>query len=204
MILLLIPLGFCLWAMLVFLVVKAVAMGAEKLITAATVKPLSPKLLNPLVAIASIAIACVVPMKGCEQMQINMYVNAIPPQLEIAELTYHDEQNDLREGCGVAIFSLAPRTVSRVKEEGLAFLGTASLGRSQRAYHRYEAWQPTPAPEPPPPRLLRGAHCASPPPATWEAIEAATHQPGSFYTTGPEHDLVLIPSLGILVFSFNG
>lgn len=155
---------------------------------------------------ALIAILVVAPIKGCEFMQVALYKDAIPLQLELDQLVYHDEENDLREGCGVSIFKLSDKTLNQINGLGLAYLATATLGRDGDAYHLYKPWLATPQPgkmghehE-----LLRGSQCIDNPPDIWKEIEKATYEGGAYFTTGYEQDIVIVPKLGVLVFSYNG
>lgn len=165
---------------------------------------------QPLVRIARvaalIAIVVIAPMKGCEFMQVELYKDSIPLQLELDHLVYHDEESDLRESCGVAVFKLSEKTLSQVNEQSLAFLATATLGRDGDNYHQYDAWRATPEPgiSMRESKLLRGGHCIDNPPAIWGEIEKATYEGSAYFTTGSEQDLVIVPRLGVIVFSHNG
>ena len=46
--------------------------------------------------------------------------------------------------------------------------------------------------------------CINEPPELLNQAQSATYKEGAFFTTGDEQDLVVVPALGILIYSFNG
>ena len=116
------------------------------------------------VASAACALALVVllPIKGCNYWQVELYRKAIPPQFELLEIVHHDEVGGFREGCGFAIFRLSDANLVRIRSQGLAYFETASLGKDGRPYHQYQLWKATPAAEQD--HLFRGQNCAGEPP----------------------------------------
>lgn len=151
-----------------------------------------------------LALVVVAPMQGCDRYQVRLYKEAIPAKLQLADLIYHDEQSDLREGCGEAVFRLSGESLASIKRQGLAYFNDANLGRDGARYHQYAAWQTLAPQQPRQDRLLRGAHCIDDPPAMWDDIQKAVAQGEGFFTTGHEQDLIVIPKLGVIVFSHNG
>lgn len=162
----------------------------------------------PAVALRFASMACILtllvllPIKGCNHWQVELYRKAIPPQFELGEIVYHDERSDLREGCGVAIFRLSEESLARIHREGLTYLESARLGRDGVPYHQYQSWKATPAAKEE--NLFRGAHCVEEEHELLKHAQRFRRKEGAFFTTGPEQDLVLIPSLGVLIFSHNG
>ena len=163
----------------------------------------------PGVALHGTSTACVLallvllPLKACDHWQVQLYREAIPPPFELMEVVYHDERSDLREGCGVAIFRLSEESLARIHHGGLPWLESARLGRDGTPYHHYQPWKATPAAQEED-KLFRGIHCVDGGPPLLEQARHAIRREGAFFTTGPEHDLVLVPSLGVIVFSHNG
>ena len=143
-----------------------------------------------------------VPMKGCSHWQESLYRQAIPAQLGPLELLHHDEISSFREGCGYAIFRLSDKDLARLRSHGLTYLETARLGRDGKPYHQYKPWSATPAPRDE--HLFRGVSCINEPPELLNQAQSATYKEGAFFTTGDEQDLVVVPALGILIYSFNG
>ncbi|MFZ5521697.1 MAG: hypothetical protein ACOZD0_10895 [Pseudomonadota bacterium] len=150
-------------------------------------------------------LAVMLPVQGCDYAQMRLYEAAIPPGLELGEVVYHDEQSDLREGCGLVVFRLQPATLERLRRDGLPALRDATQGRDGDGYHRYAAWQAGPAArDDDGPRLLRGWSCIDDEPTVLREVSRALDTPGAWFTTGHEQDLVIVPALGVLVYSFNG
>jgi len=162
----------------------------------------------PAVALRFTAWACallvliLLPMKGCSHMQVELYRQAIPPQFELLEVVHHDEIGGFREGCGFAIFRLSEDNLARIRRQGLAYFETASLGRDGKPYHQYQLWRAAPATEHD--HLFRGQNCAGEPPELLEQAQRAAGKEGAFFTTGHEQDLVVVPVLGLLIYSYNG
>jgi len=139
----------------------------------------------------------VVPLAVLDAWQVDAGRDAIPPQFELAGTVFNDEVSGWREGCGVAVFRLSDTTLARNRQGGLAGLQAARLGRDGREYHRYAPWAATPGGTDE--RLFRGASCASAYDDLLEQAQRAAAAGGAFFTTGSEHDLVVVPSLGVIV-----
>lgn len=150
----------------------------------------------------ALLVVILVPMKGCSHLQVSLYRQAIPPQFELLEVMHHDAVSGFREGCGFAIFRLSDADLTRIRRHGLAHLGAARLGRDGKPYHQYKPWSATPAPGDE--HLFRGTGCIDDPPELLKRAERAADKEGAFFTTGHEQDLVVVPALGILIYSFNG
>ncbi len=147
------------------------------------------------------------PWAAFEALQRQAYRDALPPVLGQGTLLWHQTQSGFREGCGVAIYRLDDAALQALRGPGAAdWLARARQGRDGRPYHAYAPWRETPAPPEGAgaPALLRGWPCTPDAPPELAAVSVALARPGSHYTTGPEHDLVVVPALGLLVFSYFG
>ena len=162
----------------------------------------------PAVALRLTSWACallvliLLPMKGCSHMQMELYRQAIPPQFELVEVLHHDEIVGFREGCGYAIFRLSEDSLVRIRRQGMAYFAAAQLGRDGKPYHQYQPWQATPTNEHE--QLFRGQSCAGEASEVLEQAQRAAGREGAFFTTGHEQDLVVVPALGLLIYSYNG
>jgi len=162
----------------------------------------------PVVALRFASWACallvliLLPMKGCSHMQVELYRQAIPPQFDIVEALHHDEIVGFREGCGYAIFRLSEDNLARIGRQGLAYFDAAQLGRDGKPYHQYQPWKATPTSEQE--QLFRGQSCAGEPSELLEQAQRAAAREGAYFTTGHEQDLVVVPALGLLIYSYNG
>lgn len=150
----------------------------------------------------TLLVLILVPMKGCSHWQASLYRQAIPPQFEPLKILHHDEVSGFREGCGFAIFRLSDKDLASLRSEGLTYLETARLGRDSDPYHQYAPWSATPAPRDE--HLFRGVSCINEPPELLNQAQRAAYKEGAFFTTGHEQDLVVVPALGILIYSYNG
>ena len=200
---LLVPLAFAMWALAVFLAVKLFAICADKLYSITTGKTLSTESIDQWVVVACLTITLIAPVGGCQYVKVKSYESGVPQALQINDLIFYSEEG-LRESCGVAVFELSRITVSRINSQGIAFFKNATFGRGDRPYHFYETWQPTPPLNSANRPLLRGSVCLRDPPQIWSSIEEAARTRGAFYAIGSEYDLLVIPTLGVVVFSFNG
>jgi hypothetical protein len=136
--------------------------------------------------------------------QYHCYVSAIPSAIEVTWPVSMGEDSGFREGCGTAVFRLSGRTLVNIAQSRLHYFDGVTQARGhQDSYHTYKPWQETPIP------------------ATWQDHEGwllcpfmdddllrqiyqAAKEKGAYYTTKPEAELVVIPSLKIAVFSFFG
>jgi hypothetical protein len=116
-----------------------------------------------------------------------------------------------RKACGGAIFELTDTTVAAIHERGPDFLKDARQGRGYAEkhhpryyYYSYQPWQPTPlAPEWTSNGKWLGLSCMGLKNRFGQTILQATREPGSFYTTGQNKMLLLIPSLKLAVFTYT-
>lgn len=151
---------------------------------------------------SALLVLILLPVKGCSHMQVELYRQAVPPQFELVEALHHNEIVGFREGCGYAIFRLSEDNLARIRRQGLAYFDAAQLGRDGKPYHQYQPWQTTSTGEHE--QLFRGQSCAGEPSELLEQAQRAVGKEGAFFTTGHEQDLVVVPALGLLIYSYNG
>lgn len=111
----------------------------------------------------------------------------------------------LRDGSGhqgYAIFRVSEGSLVRIRRQGLAYFDAAQLGRDGKPYHQYQPWQATPTNEHE--QLFRGQSCAGEPSELLEQAQRAVGKDGAFFTIGHEQDLVVVPELRLLIYSYNG
>lgn len=160
-----------------------------------------------LVAVISIAFAAYAAYRSWE---VAWYEGMIPASLEIERTVMIDGRTGFIEGCGIAVFQLSPTTVDRIRPAGLAGLETARQARDHSdELHTYSQWRETPYAETGDgmtlvDRWLVGRTCAKIDPSLDRSIDTALKSPGSYYATIHEAGLIVIPSLGLAVFSYFG
>ncbi len=145
------------------------------------------------------------PLVAHEAYQYHWYSKAIPEKIGITyPVSMHDETGG-REGCGTIVFKLSDRTLEMIKKDGLSFFVDATSGRGHpgERYYHYAEWKQTPLP---PSWTSEGSwmFCSGLSPGEHSKIVAAAKSQGAYYTTKHEGELVLLPSLGYIVFSFFG
>ena len=194
---------FAVWALVVFLGVKVLAIIAEKIYTTSTGKHFSEAWSNSLIFAICAAVSVIAPMKACEHMNVRRYEAALPPALDVTDLIYYSEEGP-NENCGAAIFKLSPTTVAQIKGQGLAYFDKANWGRGIQSDQMYRAWRSTPKIDSSEERALRGFGCLSRPPEVWSSILQATQNQGAFFALGSGYDLLVLPELRLVVLSFDG
>ena len=138
------------------------------------------------------------------------YLGMIPDDIEIGGVVRIGGQSGFREGCGAAVFNLSPRTIEKIRAGGVAALTNAKQARNHAdSYHSYSDWRQTPhivtgdgltLVD----RWLNGLGCAGLPMQLSREIQQALDSSGSFYATTSEAGLIVIPKLGIAIFSYEG
>jgi hypothetical protein len=115
------------------------------------------------------------------------------------------------EACGGALFYLAHATRDAIEKQGIAYFADALQGRgypegSRRAfYYHYETWKETPVPHDwVSEGMWVGLHCMDLQKDLARQIVDAAKVPGSYFTTKDEGQLLVIPSLGLVVFTYFG
>lgn len=130
----------------------------------------------------------------------SFYVRVIPGKIQVNESI--EINSDFEEcGGGVAIFKLSNDTISNIKREGITFFANARQGKSGDPYHSYGKWEETPVP--PSWRsegLWQGLGCATS--LLVSNVVDASSKKGAYYTVGHCGVLMVIPHLGIIVFTY--
>jgi hypothetical protein len=114
------------------------------------------------------------------------------------------------EACGGAIFHLADQSVTGIAQAGLAFFQNAVEGRGYpqghrlHYFYRYKPWRETPVPHAwTSDGMWPGLACVRASAALAEAILKAAREPSSYYTTKPSAELLVIPRLKLVVFTYT-
>ncbi|WUR12485.1 hypothetical protein E7V67_022715 [[Empedobacter] haloabium] len=145
------------------------------------------------------------PIIANEVFQYIWYRKAIPEKIGITYPISTYDETGFREGCGTIVFKLSDETLALIKKDGLKFLAGATQGRGHPGehYYRYAEWQETPLP---PDWTSEGSWmiCSGLSNGDHARIVAAAKSRGAYFTTKDEGTLVLIPSLGYIVYSFFG
>ena len=111
------------------------------------------------------------------------------------------------KSCGGAVFSLTTGTLTAIERQGLAFLDKGRKRRRNdyaRSLTMYAPWRKTPVPPDWTSNgMWLGLYCMG---SAWSrnSIYAAAQEPGSYYTTGYNSELLVVPRLGVAVFTFRG
>lgn len=158
-----------------------------------------------------LVIAVLLPYITFKSFQFYLHAQALPSKLEILYPVAAGEVSDLREGCGVVVYRLSGRALDAIHEQGLAFFQSERHGRGysqpndrRYRYHSYEPWQKSPVPNgwwDPEDYWFNCADLGRP---LMREMEAASRKSGAYYTSTYELRLMVIPTLGYVVFAFNG
>ncbi|PTT82345.1 hypothetical protein DBR42_16915 [Pelomonas sp. HMWF004] len=147
--------------------------------------------------------------RGCSEFQSHWYEGFLPQSVDVDAAVYVGDSSGFGEGCGVAIYRLSGAYRDKLRAAGLETLGDASQAR-RHPERRYSDWRETPYVEP------RGEAMRNPwlsgmaqGCAQWSyeierQVSQALRSPGSFYATTHEAGLIVIPSLGWVIFSHFG
>jgi hypothetical protein len=163
------------------------------------------RLLGPFVAIL-VALAC---YRGCSELESYWYEGFLPQSVDVDGAVYVGDSSGFREGCGVAIYRLSGAYRDRIRAVGLEALADAGHAR-RHPESRYSAWRETPHVEPTAQEMrnpwLSGMAqgCADWSHEIESQVSLALRSPGSFYATTRDAGLIVIPSLGWVVFSHFG
>lgn len=145
----------------------------------------------------------------------NFSKGLLPEKIEVSSFVLSKEYFDLREGCGIRVFKLSKNTLDKINQQKLNFFKNATKARGYDAdkhrynkYYSYAQWQETPVQESKEnKKFWSGLGCAKQlemDESLSKKITLAASTKGSYYTGHYEGQLVVIPSLGIVVFSYNG
>lgn len=145
------------------------------------------------------------PFIAYEAVQYHWFSKAIPAQIGITYPISINDEGGFREGCGTAVFKVSDETLKAIEKNGLnVFSGaTQARGHPSEAYYKFKEWKETPVP---PSWLNEGSWmiCSGLGNETHAKIVAAAKEKGAYYTTKHEGQLIVIPSLRYVVFSFFG
>jgi hypothetical protein len=146
---------------------------------------------------------------GFKLFERQSMLQTLPAALEVKGVEWIAGESGFREGCGVAVFRLSAAARQQLHDHGLAALADARQARGYSDdYHRYDAWQPTPAGD-----EGRSAgseegvwalQCGDLPEALEQRISAGLNGPGGYLTHKNEGLLLVLPSEGLVVFAYNG
>jgi len=152
----------------------------------------------------------------------NWYKAAIPSQIGISGAAFISGESGFREGCGAAAFYLTDTAVQKIEREGLDFFKSALHGRGypkpeglltfegreqlgKYNYYTYNVWQETPVPAS---WVSEGAWlgltCVHGHSELLHQVVQLAKQPGSYYATKPEGELIVIPKLKLVILSYFG
>ena len=143
----------------------------------------------------------------------NYFKNLIPSEIEISDTVLVDGESGGLEGCGVAIFRLDSTTLVSIRANGIHALDEAKRSRKKKflsdAYKEYSSWKETPYMETGDgmtlaDRWLGGFVCANIDSDLSNRIHRALSSTKSYYATTHEAGLIVIPSLGLAVYSYYG
>ena len=144
------------------------------------------------------------PLGIYETFQYYWYSNAIPDKIGITYPVSTYAETGFRGGCGTSVFKLSDSTLEMIRKDGLAFFAgvTEARGYPGDPYYRYAEWKQTPLP---PSWTSEGSwmFCEGLSYSEHAKIVAAAKSQGAYYTVKDEGQLVLIPSLGYIVYSFS-
>lgn len=145
------------------------------------------------------------PIVTHEAFQYYWYSKAIPEKIGITYPISMHAETGITGGCGAFVFKLSPGTLKIIEKNGLGFFIGATDGRGHPGdpYYHYAEWKQTPLP---PSWTSEGSWmlCSGLSNSEHSKIVAAAKSKGAYYTTKHEGQLVLIPSLGYIVYSFFG
>jgi hypothetical protein len=143
----------------------------------------------------------------------NYFKNLIPSEIGISHTVFIDGKSGGLEGCGVAIFRMDSATLNNIRANGSHALDGAKLSRKKKflknEYQGYTSWKETPYMETGDgmtlaDRWLGGFVCASIDSDLSKSIHNALRSAKSYYATTHEAGLIVIPRLGLVVYSYFG
>ena len=160
------------------------------------------------VAIAALTVLSMV-THGCSRLEEKWYEGFLPESIEVESTIFVDAAGGFTEGCGVAIYKIKSDALFQIRKHGMTALKEARRAR-QHNDRSYDEWQLTPYIEPSDSSLrnpwLSGMNegCSDMPADVNRSIDHALATPGSFYATSHESGVIIIPSLGWIIFSHFG
>lgn len=157
----------------------------------------------------SLAVSTLIGWLAFNIWQTKWYTDALPAQLEtqgFAQVTSNPGLLGLlvpfsREGFGTVIFQMTDQTRDEIKKHGISYLADARQGRGHpgNRYYSYAEWQRTP-----PGKIgLFGAENFMDQHQV-QMIRTAIDKPGGFHTHKDEANLIVLPDLGLIIFTYMG
>lgn len=150
------------------------------------------------------------PLLAYKASQYYWYAQVVPAEIELAYPVAAGEEWGYREGCSVAVYKLSASSLEAIQKKGLGFFDGVTQARgysnpSDRDFHyyTYKPWKETPVPAE---WTSEGSWfmCRAIGSQLEREIIAAAKQGGAYYTVKDEAELLVIPSLGYVVFSSYG
>jgi hypothetical protein len=145
------------------------------------------------------------PYVGYKTLLYFRYKAILPSAIEVTYPISVGEEGVFREGCSIAIYKLSDSTLDGIKKNGVSFFDGVTQARGHSDYyHKYAEWKETPIP---PNWTSEGSWfiCSNLADKKILAdIVKASKLSGAFYTTMHEGELVVVPSLKLVVFSSFG
>lgn len=141
------------------------------------------------------------------------FKNLIPAEIGISHTVFIDGETGGLEGCGVAIFQMDNATLNNLRANGSQALDRAKQSRKKKflkdEYQRYTSWKETPYMETGngmtlADRWLGGFVCATIDSDLSKNIHNALRSAKTYYATTHEAGLIVIPRLGLVVYSYFG
>ena len=135
------------------------------------------------------------------------YRQHIPPEVEVASLIDSGSTWNVRSGCGAAIFELTVKAKEKLSVAGITALndGVDDV-LSVDTSGRFGVWQETPYTA----ELIPESDWAASLGCTWikaelhKVIYAALRKKGSFYRRYKNGTVLVVPTSGIVVYTFMG
>jgi hypothetical protein len=156
-------------------------------------------------AFVALAIVALSPFIAYKAFQSYWYLQVLPEQIAVSYPVSINEEAFFMEGCSVAVYKLSGWTLESVQKQGAAFFAGATQARGypDERYYTFAEWSETPVPA-----TWTGEGswmmCPGMGDALHSQIVEAAQRKGAFYTTKDEGQLIVIPSLGIVIFSSWG
>lgn len=138
------------------------------------------------------------------------YRQQMPAEIGLAEAILIDGESGFREGCGVAVFELAPWMKEQLRAHGLAALTNSQQRQIQGANTSAASdWKETPYVETGDglgleDRWTVGLSCVQQNSDIVRRINDALRQPGSFVKKQYEAGVIVIPSSGLAALVYFG
>lgn len=160
-----------------------------------------------LAVVAAILLPAYLLFDSCSRSINASYRQHIPPEVEVASLIDSGSTWDVRGGCGAAIFELTDQAKEKLGVAGITALNdnfddVPGVDTSDR----FRIWQETPYTA----ELIPESDWAASLGCTWikaelhKVIYAALRKKGSFYRRYKSGTVLVVPTSGIVVYTFMG